>query len=216
MSSLRACPFCRELYDEIETERCQVCGVLVRPLHELPPSFEKRQRAVDVWSQTHPGDRPLPWRDMSSGRGLVLAACVLGLGSFVSPWISLSQPDELLLSGLDLASKRGYWFSAGALGWFINIPLLLSRRTINQLRGIRVGAALFASLTACQGALLFALAPTSELVVIDYHWAWGFYASIIVSLAGTAAAFRLGSDTRSSEEPPQPDEPTRVDGHFLH
>jgi hypothetical protein len=218
VSSLRACPFCRELYDESEAERCKVCGVLLRPLHELPPSFESRQREAERWSEAHPLDRPLRWNDLAHGKGWLLGASVLGLFCFFAPWVSIAQPDETVLSGFDLAGRRGFWFSAGAIGWFVNVPLVLSRRTINQMRGIRVTAALFAGLTAAQALLLWSLAPAPSILVVDYHWAWGFHASALVSVVGAVLGLRLGGRAAADPQPRAggTDEPTNTDGRTVH
>src|SRR5215472_6303561 len=33
-----ACPFCREMFEEGEAERCPVCGMQLQPFEKLPPS----------------------------------------------------------------------------------------------------------------------------------------------------------------------------------
>ncbi len=191
-TTLVACPFCRELYERGEAEMCPVCGVVLRPLHDLPPSFEAREQQAALWEQTAPDDRPLPLHHFGRGRALVLGCSLLGLGLFFAPWIVLTKPELITLSGFDLAGARGFWFAGGAVGWFIMLPLVITRRTINQMRGARLVITLFSSLTAFQALLLWALSPTDALVPLSYSWGWGFQASTVVSVVATALAMRFG------------------------
>jgi hypothetical protein len=217
-TSLLACPFCRELYDSGEAEMCPVCGVVLKPLAELPPSLEVREQLAAELEQVHPGDRPLPWHDMGRNRGLIALGAALGLVSFFAPWIVLVKPELRTLTGFDLFSTRGYWFASGALGWFICIPLVLSRRSVYQMRGVRAVVGLFCSLTACQVALLLVLSPNSQAIPLEYHWGWGFYTSAALSVATTLLAVRLGGVI---PEPPTPNNgesapPISTEGHTLH
>jgi hypothetical protein len=192
-STLLACPFCRELYEVIEAEVCPVCGVVLKGLGELPPSFEERERLAREWEQTTLEDRTLPWRHLGNGKGWLVLCCALGLALFFAPWIVLSRPETLTLSGFDLAHTRGFWFGGGAAAWLVNIPLVLSRRTLNQMMGVRIIATLLAGLTACQAVLLVLLAPTSTLIPLEYHWGWGFHLSAALSALAAAIASRFGS-----------------------
>lgn len=217
--SLLACPFCRELYEASETENCLVCGVVLKPLRDLPPSFEVLEQQAAEWEQTDPADRTLPWTDFGHGKGMLLCASVLGLAGFFAPWIVMSQPQDVTFSGYDLSMTRGFWFAGGAVGWFINVPLVASRRSLNQMRGVVAVVTLFCSLTAFQALLLALLAPNVASVPLKYHWGWGFYASAAVSLLSLPFALRFGrgaaprSNTRQARE----DSPGRTaKGHTLH
>ncbi len=217
-TSLLACPFCRELYDSGEAEMCPVCGVVLKPLADLPPSLEVREQLAAELEHVHPGDRLLPWHDMGRNKGLIALGAVLGLVSFFAPWIVLVKPELRTLTGFDLFSTRGYWFASGALGWFICIPLVLSRRSVYQMRGVRAVVALFCSLTACQASLLLLQSPSSETIPLEYHWGWGFYTSAVLSFVTTVLALRLGGELPDAprQDNRESAPPISTDGHTLH
>lgn len=193
-STFLACPFCRELYEVREAEICPVCGVALRGLGELPPSYEVQAQMQQEWEQIPFEDRRLPWTYWRHGRGALTLCSLAGLLLFFAPWIDMSKPDVLIFSGYDLAHTKGFWFAGGATAWLVNIPLVLSRRSLNQMQSVRVAATAFSALTACQGVLLLIASPTQSqsLVPLSYHWAWGFYASIAVSVLATFFAQRFG------------------------
>jgi hypothetical protein len=117
----------------------------------------------------------------------------LGLALFFSPWVSLSRPDEVLLSGLDLARGNAGWLWGGAIGWFILLPLVFTRRTVTALRGIRIICAMFAAMTLGEVVLLLVRRPNEQSYFsygVDYEW--GLYASGAVALAALIVAIRLG------------------------
>jgi hypothetical protein len=188
-----ACPFCRELYEVTEAEVCPVCGVALRGLGELPPSYEVQAQLAREWEQTPPEDRRLPWTYWRQGRGALVLCSLAGIGLFFAPWIVMTLPDTLTLSGFDMAHTRGFWFAGGATAWLVNIPLVLSRRSINQMLSVRIVTTVFSALTACQGVLLLLASPTESLVPVRYSWGWGFYASLAVSALATLFALRFGA-----------------------
>lgn len=191
-SQLFACPFCRELYSDSEADVCPHCDVVLRPLHDLPPSYEIREQEEVEWERTPPQDRTLPFTYFARGRGLLLGLSVLGLGLFFTPWIVLTKPELLTLSGYTLAQSRGFWFAGGAVGWFVSIPLIITRRTITRMRGVRVILTMFAATTAGQALILYFNAPTSDLIPLAYTWGWGFYASALVSVVAVPVAATFG------------------------
>ncbi len=193
VSRLLACPFCRELYPDTETDRCPECGVDLAPLEALPPSLDVIAEAAAAGELVPPEDRPvspLYWR---RGRGALLVLAVLGLVFFFSPWVSMTRPDEALISGFDLARGRAGWLWGGAIGWFIVLPLVASRRTIRQMRGVRIVTAMFAAMTAIEIAMLVSLPPQgSRYLRVEFAWAWGLWASAAVSVVGVAFGARFG------------------------
>jgi hypothetical protein len=174
--------------------------VVLRALHELPPSFESLEQRAAEWEQTAVDDRPLPLSHLGRGRATLLLCSLAGLASFFAPWLVLTKPDIVTLSGFDLAGARGFWFAGGAVAWFINLPLIATRRSVNQMRGARLVVTLFCSLTAFQAVLLWLLAPTESFVPLSYHWGWGFYASAVISVIGTALAVRFGGAISDPEQ----------------
>lgn len=170
-----------------------MCGVRLEGLGALPPSYEVREQLAREWEQTAPEDRPLSWRNWGHGRGLLALCSVLGLSLFFGPWIELTRPNLESLSGFDLASTRGFWFGGGAAAWLVNLPLVVSRRTLNQMRGVRIVCTLLCALTACQALLLITLAPQSELIPVQYAWGWAFWGSSLVSVVAALLAANFGA-----------------------
>src|SRR5688572_31075404 len=60
-------------------------------------------------------------------------------------WVVLRIPEELTLSGFDLARGRAGWLWGGAVAWFILLPLVWTRRSIAKMRGVRIICCLFAA-----------------------------------------------------------------------
>lgn len=191
-AQLLACPFCRELYGDDERTICPHCDVNLKPLYDLPPSYEVREAEAAVWERTAPEDRRLPITHLGHGRGPLLLLAVLGFGLCFLPWIEVSRPEYLTLSAFQLARTKGFWFSGSLVGWFVAIPLLLSRRTLNQLRSARVAMAMFAALPIGQVLMLALNAPSSERIPLAYTWGWAFYASGAVGALALGLAFVLG------------------------
>jgi hypothetical protein len=192
VATLMACPFCRELYTEGELDVCPACDVVLRPLADLPPSFEALEQQAAEWEQTAPADRTFAWHYAGRGRALLLLTSTTGLVLFFCPWISMTLPDLLTLSGFQLATSRGFWFAGGAVGYFISIPLIISRRTLVQMQGARVILTLFTATTFFQTLLLFLNPPARELIPVQFTWAWGFFASALLSLVSIPIALRFG------------------------
>lgn len=194
MSSLLCCPFCRELYTKDDAvERCLDCGVDLVPFHEVTPSPESQLEQESVVEHT-----PLEWRqlafwDLRRGRGLLLALAFLGLASYALPWFSQSMPETRVLTGYQLARHHVGWLWGGAVGWFILIPLVFTRRSIAAMRGVRMISAVFAALTATE-VLVFVnvTASRQNQVIVQFAWEWGIWVSCFVSALGTCVAAALG------------------------
>jgi len=213
MAALLACPFCRTLYRRGEGSSCNVCGVALLPLERLPPSADAL--AEEPLVPVLPEDELLPWSYWQRGRGALLVLAVLGLALFFVPWVRIELPEVALRSGFELARGRAGWLWGGATGWLVLIPLVWSRRTIYKLRGIRPIAVAFSAMTLGEVALMVALPPRARYVPVEIHWAFGLYASALVSLAATGFAVVLGGAL-----PPLParadDEPERPETRTLH
>jgi hypothetical protein len=213
MAALLACPFCRTLYRRGEGSSCNVCGVALMPLERLPPSADAL--AEEPLVPTLPEDELLPWSYWRRGRGALLVLAVLGLALFFVPWVRIELPEVALRSGFELARGRAGWLWGGATGWLVLIPLVWSRRTIYKLRGIRPIAVAFSAMTLGEVALMVAMPPRARYVPVEIHWAFGLYASALVSLLAAGFALVLGGAL-----PPLParanDEPERAETRTLH
>jgi hypothetical protein len=193
VATLLACPFCRELFTPSEGERCPHCGLLLVDLARLPPSLEARQEAEAQGELDPPELRRLGFWYERRGRGLMPVVAALGLATFVAPWVMLERPEQVTLSGFDLARAGVPWLFGGAIGWFILVPLVWSRRSVVELRGVRIIAATLAVLTALEAMLLLLRPPLeSAYYSSGLRYGWGLYASLVVSAFGTYVAATLG------------------------
>jgi hypothetical protein len=190
MAELLACPFCRTMYRRGEGKSCTVCGVALVPFERLPPSADAL--AEEPLAPVMPEDELLPWSYWGRGRGALLLLSALGLGCFFMPWVRIELPEVALRSGFELARGRAGWLWGGATGWLVLIPLVLTRRTIYKLRGIRPIAIAFSAMTGGEIALMIALPPRARYVPVEIHWAFGLYGSLATSIVATAVALVLG------------------------
>lgn len=194
VARLVACPFCRELFEDGESERCPECDVALVPMERLPPSLDALHDELADGLVTPPEDRRLPLSYAGRGRGALFVLALLGLGAFFLPWVELHRPNELVYRGFDLARGRAGWLWGGAVAWFVMLPLVVTRRTVRAMRGARVVCALFAAMTLGEIVMLVALPPSSgsRYLTYDYTWGWGLYSSAVVSMVGLIVAVRFG------------------------
>lgn len=191
--SLVGCPFCRELFTEGETEACPVCGVPLSPIAKLPMSYEARVALAAELAEVPPEDRTVPWTYYRRGRGALLLVAILGLAAFFLPWVRLHQPEELVYSGFDLARGRGTWFFGCAIGWFVLIPLVVTRRTVYKMRGVRIIAAMFAALSIVETTELLLRPPHgNRFITLSFDWGFGLYATLVLGVIGVVLGARFG------------------------
>ncbi len=194
MSQLLACPFCRELFDRRETDHCPECDIPLEPLHRLAPSYDEVEEDAARWERTRPEDERRPFGDFARGRGALLAIALASLLLFwVAPWVSISSPYTEVRSGYALARGPLGLLWGGAMAWFVSLALVLSRRTIAQMRGVRAILMAFAAMTGSEIAVLLVMSPNrSRELTIIYEWSWGLYASLALSVLGVLVAARFG------------------------
>jgi hypothetical protein len=186
--ALLACPFCRELFQEGERARCPVCGVALVAFEKLPPSHDTIHEDLPI----EPEHELLPARYLGRGRGLLAMLGLAGLVAFFLPWVELTMPDVIALSGFALAQRLGWAWGAG-VAWFILVPTVLSRRSIFQLRGARVAAAFLAAVPGTTVAVLLARPPHgSRGVAVHFTFGPALYATLGLSVVALGAAVLLG------------------------
>jgi hypothetical protein len=191
--ALIGCPFCQELFPEGEATNCPVCGVPLKPVEKLPPSYEARLAQAAELAKVAPEDRVVPFWYFRRGRGALVVVAILGLVAFFAPWVELHKPDETAYSGLALARARGGWFFGAAAGWFVMIPLVITRRTVYKMRGVRIITATFAALSVVETVQLLLMPPHgNRFVSVEYDWGFGLYASLALGLAGMVLGARFG------------------------
>jgi hypothetical protein len=182
VSQLLSCPFCRELFESGEHTRCPECDVVLKPLSELPPSYDVLEEEAVAWEQTAPEDLALPLADLGRGRGVLAVLCLASLGVFFFARGALG------------------WLWGGAVAWFVMLALIATRRSIRQMRGVRAVLALFAAMTMMEVVLLFVLSPRSSGGVrFDYTWTFGVYGALALSVLGVVSALRFGGSVDATE-----------------
>ncbi|HYP75500.1 MAG TPA: hypothetical protein VER12_06090 [Polyangiaceae bacterium] len=197
VARLLACPFCRSLFGSEEARQCPECGVKLLPMENLPESLDVAVEEHEAGEIVLPEQRRLPWNYFGRSRGALMLIAVLGLGLFFAPWVELRMPEFSVRSGFDLARGRAGWLWGGAAGWFVTLPLVWTRRTIQRLRGVRLVTALFAAMTLIEACMLLSTPPQSRHgMPLEIVWRWGIYASLLTSVAGIVTALRLGGTLR--------------------
>lgn len=190
MPRLVACPFCRELFTRGEATECPSCGLALTALEKLPAS-QALDAEDDFGIPREPALEPLPPFFMGRGRGPLLVLCLLGLGAFFLPWVHMSAPEIQVLSGADLARRAG-WIWTAPVGWFVLLPVVLTRRSIDKMRGARVAAAALSAIPATAASILLLFPPRSKLVPLLFHWGAGIYATFALGLVATLISTRFG------------------------
>jgi hypothetical protein len=209
--SLVGCPFCRELFPEGEAKACPVCGVPLQAIEKLPPSYEARVAQAAELAATAPEDRTVPWLYYRRGRGALVLIAIAGLLAFFAPWVEMHRPDEVVFSGYHLARARGAWFFGGAIGWFVMLPLVITRRTVYKMRGVRIVTCLFAALSAVESAQLMLMPPHgSRFAPLVFDWGPGIYATLVLGILGVLVGARFGGrlddiDVHELEQAHSPD-----------
>jgi hypothetical protein len=187
--ALVACPFCREMFEEGEETNCPVCGVALTEFSKLPPSVEALDED-DI--PVEPERERLPSTYMGRGKGILALLGAAGLGLFFLPWIHMSLPYDLAITGFDIARGRLGWVWASGIAWFVLVPTVLSRRTILQMRGARVAAAFLAAIPGLTVTILLARPPSGGLVPLRFTYGWPLWVTLLVSIAAIAMAMRFG------------------------
>lgn len=204
MGELLSCPFCRELFTEEEGPSCPDCELPLVPLHALPLSMEGRAEMLAAQGPVDPPeDQHLPRTYMGRGRGATTLLSALGLGLFFAPWVELERPDAITLTGHDLATTNAPWLWGGAIGFFLLIPLVQSRRSVTEMVGIRVISAFFPLLTLGEVALLLLNPPsTHSYFSSGLAYSWGLYLSGVVAAAAVLTGARLGGSLKDFRDLP--------------
>jgi hypothetical protein len=192
MAVLLACPFCRKLYTNGEASTCPDCDVGLVAMSQLPTSLDALEDEAEQGQLSLPENLPLPTTYMGRGRGLLLALSGLGMFAFFLPWVELTSPESVVYSAFDLARGRAGFLWGGAVAWLVMIPLVITRRTIARMRGVRVVAVMFAAMTFTEALMLWLMPPHRGVTPLELHFRYGLFVSAAISLVGVVVAARFG------------------------
>lgn len=225
MAALRACPFCRKLYTSGEAQTCPECDIALVAMSQLPPSLDALEDEAEG-QVTFPENVPLPTLYMGRGRGALLVISALGLFAFFLPWVELTAPESVVYSAFDLARGRAGFLWGGATAWLVMIPLVITRRTIARMRGVRIVTVMFAAMTLTEALMLWLMPPHRGLTPLELRFRYGLYVSGAISLAGMLVAARFGGsldnlpkfllDTRAAPDAPENVKSESSVGQTLH
>ncbi|MFW5741593.1 MAG: hypothetical protein ACOC1F_14675 [Myxococcota bacterium] len=192
LTELLACPFCRELFPPGEVQVCPTCGLPLTPMSKLPASYEASLE--DDWPE-EPEWEDLGWGFVRRGRGALMAAAIVGTALFFAPWVHVTAPEIVTLTGFELARTLG-WIWGCLVSWLMLLATVVSRRSVAKMRGARVAAALFSALPLVTMVVLLLTPPTSSLVPIRFEYAWPFYATGALGAVALGFALRFGGSMR--------------------
>ena len=161
MDQLYACPFCRELYQQGEVEVCPECDIPVKPLTELPLSPEAQALEEQIVPPEH---ESFSWLYAGRARGPLVVVALCGIGAFFAPWLNQTAPYELHWSGFEFARQLPWLWAAG-VAWPVMLAVVISRRSIHQMRGARVAVAFLATMVVATVVMRWARSFTSKLAV---------------------------------------------------
>ncbi len=165
-----------------------MCGMSLVAFEKLPPSHDAMSEdGVPV----DPASEPLKWTYVARGRGLLAVCGLLGIALFFFPWIHVTLPDDVRLTGFFLARRLGWAWGAG-VGWLVLIPTVLSRRSIVKMRGARVAAAFLAAAPLITCVILWLRPPHGGLVPLRFTYEPAFWLSLGLSAVALVLSLRFG------------------------
>ena len=208
MRALMACPFCREMFQHTERRTCPTCGLALKRIDDLPPAAVVGDELQGPIARD---DIKLPLLYRGHARGVLLALSVLGLAAFFLPWAHELAPERRTMNGPALAQKLGTMWSP-LVAWFVMFPVVLSRRSLNRMRGARFAIAFLSSMSAIASLTRILFPPQGTR--LDPHvveWGLGLYVNFALAVAGVVFAFRFGGQpetslTRRVQEPDRGDD----------
>ena len=207
MSDLVACPFCRQMFARHERTSCPDCNLALKPLAELPASMDAE--ALDPILALPPEEEDLGWFYVGRGRGALLVLSVVGLLVFAyAPWLEERAPEIQTLTGLQFARILP-WIWAGGVGWMILFALVLSRRTVYQMRGSRLAVAIMAAMVLSTVVLRLSLpVPVQRYIPRRFAWGWGLKSAGVLALFALGYAWKFGGnlDDLTTKKPREGDE----------
>jgi hypothetical protein len=134
----------------------------------------------------------LPFTYIRRGRGPLLLLAIAGLVAFFLPWVKETVPDIVSFSGFALARRLGWAWGAG-VGWFVLLPVVLTRRTIMHMRGARVAVCFLSAVPGVTAALLLTHAPHPRYgIPLRFSFETGLFATIACSVVAVALGLFFG------------------------
>jgi len=189
---LLACPFCKETFPADEHDTCPCCGLPLVPVDQLPVSEDEAEATKAQPIETRPEWQWLPATYWRRGRGPLIAAGSLGTILFFFPWVRVTAPEIMTLSGYEMAKEAG-WIWAYLVAWVLMVPSVFSRRTIMQMRGARVVTSMFTAIPLLTIVILHYKIPKGGgLIPVRLAFQEPFYAAGVLALVTLPFALTFG------------------------
>lgn len=189
--SPRACPFCRIYVADAAVTHCETCDVALVPVRKLGPSPEERL----AWEALPVEERPIPLSPFTHGRGLLVAAALVGIVAYLVPWLEVRAADVWIMQGADFG-RRLRWPHAVLAAWIVVVPTAVTRRTLGRLLAARPILGALAAVPLFTLGLLHARPPTHRLLQVEVAWLFGSWLELAASILGLVAVLRLGREPR--------------------
>jgi len=110
----------------------------------------------------------------------------------MAPWVAITIPDVDVYSGLAVAHRLG-WPWAAPCAWFVLAPIVVTRRSIVDMRRARVAVAFLAAIPGVTAAILLLNPPHgNHLVPLRFTFEWGLFSTLALSLAAVGVGVRFG------------------------
>ena len=184
--SVRACPFCKEVYTVKEAVDCPVCGLRLGPLSVATD---------DAGAQGSVLLATVPITDMRYGRAWLLLASLSGIVFFLMPWVREVFPYQVDLSGFDIAQRTMAGWMWGPLGaWMVLQSVVLSRKSRFDMLRARMACAVLAVVPIAAAYMIHAHPPTDDAIGMRIAWGWGLWAEAGAGVFAFVMALRFGKE----------------------
>ena len=118
---------------------------------------------------------------------------LVGIGAFFGPWLHQRSPEILDLSGFEFARILPWLWAAG-VAWPVMLLLVVSRRSVRQMRGSRVAVIFLATMVVSTVAMRLIVPPAQphKWVALRFEYGWGLYMTGLLGAAALVVAFFFG------------------------
>ncbi len=184
--SVKACPFCKEVYATSEGVECPVCGLRLGPLSVATENPDVAGSALLA---------PISMTDMRYGRAWMLLASVSGIVFFLMPWVREVFPYEVDLSGFDIAQRTwAGWMWGPLVAWMVLQSVVVSRKSRIDMLRARAPCMVLAVLPIVAVYMIHAHPPHDEAIGMRIQWGWGMWAEAGSGVFALLTSLRFGKE----------------------
>lgn len=184
--TVRACPFCKEVYTAKEAKDCPVCGLRLGPLSVATDEAGLGGSALL---------EPVALTDLRFGRAWMMVASLAGILFFVMPWVKEVFPYQADISGFDIAQRTmAGWMWGPLVAWMVLQSVVMTRKSrIDMLRS-RAACFLLALVPLAAVYMVHAHPPSDPAIGMRIAWGWGLWAEAGAGVFAVCVSLRLGKE----------------------